>query len=107
MYKIVENGQIIDVLESLTFIKHLSRSGKNIMVDERQANGVLGSDGETIYHIHGTKYNFYDSKKTVQYIKIDQEEYERLTQQLKSNQDLEKRVRELEEILRELYRKIV
>jgi hypothetical protein len=102
MYKILENNQIIDVMESMKFVKYLSRSKKIITVDEKQANGCISSNGDEIYHLLGTPYNFAEARKTVRYERIDAEEYERLTQQLKVNQELENRVKYLEEKLLEL-----
>lgn len=106
MFKVIENGQIIDVLENLKFVKCLPKSKKIIMVDERQANGIMSSNDNVIYHLFGTPYNFESEKKTVRYEEIDSEEAERLTQQLKRNEQLEERVRELEKLLKEIYLKI-
>lgn len=102
MYKILENNQIIDVMESMKFIKYLPRSKKIIAVDEKQANGCISSNGDEIYHLLGTPYNFAEARKTVRYERIDAEEYERLTKQVKNNQMLESRVKLLEEKLLEL-----
>lgn len=106
MYKIIENGQIIDVLETLQFVKCLPKTQKTIIVDERQANGIMSSNGNEIYHLVNMPNTFCDHKKSVTFIKIDEEEYNRLTTQLKDNARLEKRVEELERIIRELYQKL-
>lgn len=102
MYKIIENNQIIDVMETIRFVKYLPKTKRAINVDERQANGILSSNSSTIYHIYGTPNTFPDDRKTVTYIKIEQGEYDRLTKQLKSNEALEERVKELEKTVREL-----
>jgi hypothetical protein len=106
MFKVVENGQIIDVLENLKFVKCLPRTKKIIVVDERQANGIMSSNNNEIYHLFGTPFTFEDKKRTVHFESIDLEEYEKLTQQVKKNEKLEERVRELEKMLREIYLKI-
>ena len=105
MYKIIENGQIIDVLETLQFVKCLPKTQKTIIVDERQANGIMSSNGNEIYHLVNMPNTFCEHKKSVYFEKIDEEEYKRLTSQLKENARLEKRVEELERIIRELYHK--
>lgn len=102
MYKILENNQIIDVVESMKFVKYLPRSKRAIAVDEKQANGCVSSNGNEIYHLLGTPYTFAEARKTVRYERIDAEEYERLMQQLKENQELEQRVKYLEDKLLEL-----
>ena len=106
MFKIIENGQIIDVLENLKFVKCLPRTKKIIMVDGRQANGIMSSNDNEIYHLYGTSYTFEGEKRTVRFEEIDAEEYEKLAQQVKKNEKLEERVRELEKMFRELYSKM-
>lgn len=106
MYKIIENNQIIDVMKDLHFVKYLPKTKKSIIIDERQANGVLSSNNSVIYHIEGTPKVFPEETKTVNYCKIDLEEYERLTQQLKANNELLERVNELEKALRDLQKKL-
>jgi DNA repair exonuclease SbcCD nuclease subunit len=76
------------------------------MVDERQANGIRSSNDNVVYHLFGTPYTFEGEKRTVHFEEIDAEEYERLTQQVKKNERLEERVRELEKMLREIYLKL-
>ena len=106
MFKIIENNQIIDVVEKLKYVKCLPRTKKIICVDERQANGIMASNDNDVYHIYGTPYTFENAIRTVHFEEIGAEEYERLTQQVKKNEKLEARVRELEKILREIYVKL-
>ena len=106
MFKIIENGQIIDVVENLKFVKCLPRTKKIVCVDERQANGIMASNGDDVYHIYGTRHTFDKEVRTVFYEKIEAEEFEGLSHQVKQNEKLEARVRELEKILRDIYLKI-
>ena len=106
MFKIIENNQIIDVVENLKVVKCLPKSKKIICVDERQANGIMASNGNDVYHIYGTPHTFEGEVRSVRFEEIDAEEYERLTQQVKKNEQLENRVRELEKMFRELYSKM-
>lgn len=106
MYKIIENNQIIDVLDTMSFVRYLPKSKRIIAVDERQANGCISSNGEEIYHIFGTPYNFIENKRSVKYESINEEEYIKLTTQLKENQDLIARINALELKLEELERKL-
>jgi uncharacterized circularly permuted ATP-grasp superfamily protein len=106
MFKIIEKGQIIDVIKNLKFVKCLPRTKKIVCVDERQANGIMASNGNDVYHIYGTRHTFDKEVRTVFYEKIEAEEFERLTNQVKQNEKLEARVRELEKILRDIYLKI-
>ena len=102
MYKIIENNQIIDVIKTIRFVKYLPKTKRAITVDERQANGILSSNNSIIYHIYGTPDTFIGDKKTITYEKINQEEYDKLTKQLKANEALEERIKELEKTVKEL-----
>lgn len=107
MYKIIENNQIIDVMETIQFVKYLPKTQRSIFIDERQANGILSSNNSTIYHIEGTSNVFPESYKTVTYEKIEQEEYDKLTKQLKTNEALEERIKELEKTVKELKKLLI
>ena len=102
MYKILYNNQIIDVIKEIQYIKYLPMTKRMINVDRLQANGIISSDGNNVYHISGTENNFIDGKKTVQIIPIEEEEYLKLTTQIQENQSLENRVRELELLVQNL-----
>lgn len=102
MYKIIENNQIIDVVEELQFVKCLTKSKRLISVDERQANGVMSSDGSKVYHISGTPDTFAESKHNIFYIKIDKEEYDKLTTQVQATNKLTAQVANLEKMILEL-----
>lgn len=102
MYKVTHNNQIIDVLESIIYVKCLPKSQKIISVDKNQANGIVSSNGDEIYHIMGTKNTFKDKKKSVNIIPIDEEEFEKLTTQVIEKNDLELRIKELETLVQNL-----
>lgn len=102
MYKIVRNNQIIDVLEELSYVKCLPKTQKIIAVDKLQANGIVSSNGDDIYHLLGTKNTFKDEKISVQAIPINESEYLELTTQLTARNDLEKRIKELENLVQNL-----
>lgn len=106
MYKILHNNQIIDVMEDVRYVKCLPKSQKLIAVDKAQANGIVSSDGDTIYYILGTKNTFNTEKLSVQIIEITKGEYEVLTTQMKEQEDLNNRINELEKLVKELYSKI-
>lgn len=107
MYKIIENNQIIDVMETIQFVKYLPKTQRSIFIDERQANGILSSNNSIIYHIEGTHNNLPEGSKTVSWVKIEEAEYKRLTEQMKVNEALEDRVRELEKQIKELQKILV
>ena len=103
-YKIICNNRVIDVIENIKFIKCLPKTKKIILVDFKQANGVMASNNDEIYHLYGTPYTFEGEKKTVSIQEISFKEYEKLTSQIQNNELLENRVKELENIIREMYK---
>lgn len=106
MFKLIHNNQIIDVLKTINYVKCLPKSKRLISVDKKQANGVVSSDGDTIYHIIGTRNTFADEKLKVEIVPIEEEEYLYLTTQLKENQKLEARIKELEILVQKLQESI-
>lgn len=100
--KIIHNNQIIDVMDNVRYVKCLPRTQKVLAVDKNQANGLVSSDGSTIYHIYGTPHTFKDKKISVTVEEITEEEYNELTTQMKKQTDLESRVRELEKMVQSL-----
>ena len=101
-YKILHNNQIIDVLENIRYVKCLPRTQKIIEVEKSQANGIVSSNGDTIYHIYGTKNTFKEKKLDVFYEEINEDEYLNLTTQIQKNEDLETRIINLENIIKSL-----
>lgn len=103
MYKIIYNNQIIDVIgNNICYVRYLPKTKKSIIVDRNQANGVVSSDSSQIYHILNTEYTFPDERKSVKVIPIDEEEYLKLTTQVKDNKKLEDRITELENLVKQL-----
>ena len=45
----------------------------------------MSSDGGTIYHIIGTENNFEDTRLSIYAVPIEEEEYLKLTTQVKEN----------------------
>lgn len=94
MLKVIHNNMIIDVLSYEKYVRYLPKSGRFIGSDKQTANAVLGSNNDTIYHIEGKDYNFPMQIKTVRLVKIEQEEYEILTSQLKLQEQQQADLRE-------------
>lgn len=74
MVKIVYNNVIIDMCSQERYLKYLEAQGRFIEVKKYVANAILGSDGNTVYHLRGKRYNFPNEIKTVDAITITEEE---------------------------------
>lgn len=101
-YKILHNNQIIDVLENIRYVKCLPRTQKVIEVEKSQANGIVSSNGDTIYHLFNTKNTFKEEKLSVVVEEITEEEFLKLTTQLINRNDLQLRIQNLENLVQNL-----
>ena len=79
MVKIIYNNLIIDVCKKANYVRFLPNSKRFVRSTKELANGIIGSDDNTIYHLKNTSYNFLNELKTVNVIEISEEEYTRLT----------------------------
>ena len=81
MYKVIFNNLIIDVMEKPRYTRFLPKSGRIVGTDRLAATGLMSSNGEEVYHLEGKTNNYPEKLKTVQLIKIEKEEFERLQSQ--------------------------
>ena len=81
MYKVVFNNLIIDIMEKPRYTRFLSKSERVVGTDRLAATGIMSSNGEEVYHLEGKTNNYPEKLKTVQLIKIEKEEFERLKSQ--------------------------
>lgn len=77
-YKVIKNNRIIDVLSHLIYLKYQPKHGIMILCPEDDAQAILSSDGNSIWHIpelYNIPIKGYD---TVELVEIDLYEYEEL-----------------------------
>ena len=77
-YKVLKNNKVIDVLDHLTYLKWQPKNKIMLLSGLDEAQAILGSDGNTIWHVEG----FYDlpvsGYDTVELIEIDEYEFKQL-----------------------------
>lgn len=77
-YKVMYNGQVINTLDHLNFVKYQAKHGIMVNCTADDAEGIVSSDGRYIWHVDGY-YNVpvpgYD---TVQLEEINVYEYDKL-----------------------------
>ena len=117
MIKIIHNNLVIDLCKEERYLKYLPQQNHYIEVKKYMANAILGSDGNTVYHLAGTSYNFNEELKSVIIISIGEKEYERLSQNLVAStqeminlkeevSDLKKMVEEQNLLIQQLIKKL-
>ena len=77
-YKVLKDNKVIDVLDHLSFVKYQEKHNIMVSCAKEEAQAIISSDGEHIWHVTGL-YNIpvsgYD---TVCLDEIDKYEYEQL-----------------------------
>ena len=77
-YKVIKNGKVIDVLEQLIYLKYQPKHNVMVLTNENDAQAILSSDKETIWH-EATLYNVpVPGYETVTVAEIDEQEYRQL-----------------------------
>ena len=77
-YKVIKDNKVIDVLDNLIYLKWQPKHKTMILSDENEAQAILSSDKNTIWH-ERTLYRVpVDGYETVSLVEISKFEYEQL-----------------------------
>ena len=77
-YKVIKNNKVIDVLDKLIYLKWQPKHKIMVLSDENEAQAILSSGKNTIWH-ERTLYNIpVDGYDTVDLVEIDKYEYNQL-----------------------------
>ena len=77
-YKVVKNGKVIDVLDKLIYLKWDDKHKIMVLCGENEAQAILSSDKNTVWHEH-TLYRIpVDGYETIKLFEIDEFEYKQL-----------------------------
>lgn len=77
-YKVIKNDKVIDVLDKLIYLKYQPKHKIMILTDENDAQAILSSDGNIIWHersLYKVPVSGYDE---VDIEPIDEYEYKQL-----------------------------
>jgi hypothetical protein len=77
-YKIIKDNKVIDVIDSLTYVKISPKSGKLLICGRAEASGLVSSNGREVWHLKGFYPFPKEGYETVEIFKIDKEEYHQL-----------------------------
>ena len=105
MIKILHNNMIIDISKKEKYVKYSPQAKRFISCEKDFANGIIGSDNNTIYHLSGKPNNFPIELKTVTIQNISEEEYDRLSTEIilrnTKDADLKKEVDDLKQMVQQ------
>ena len=77
-YKVIKDNKVVDVLDKLIYLKWQPKHKTMILSDINEAQAILSSDNETIWH-EKTLYKIpVDGYDEVTLVEIDKYEYEKL-----------------------------
>lgn len=77
-YKVLKDSKVIDVLDHLVYVKYQKKNDIMIACVEQEAQAIISSDGEYIWHVVGLYSIPKDGYDTVALIEIDEYEYKQL-----------------------------
>lgn len=77
-YKVMKDNKVIDVLDCLIYLKWQPKHKIMVLSDENEAQAILGSDKNTIWHEETLYQVPVKGYETVKLESIDQFEYKQL-----------------------------
>lgn len=77
-YKVLKDNKVIDVLDHLCFVKYQKKHDIMENCIEGEAQAIISSDGNYIWHVAGLYAIPVGGYDTVELVEIDQYEYEQL-----------------------------
>lgn len=82
-FKIIYNNLVIDILDSIQYVRWLKRGQKFVRTEMTSAHGILASDNLNIYHVDGMpEFDGVKNYKTVHMVEITKDEYDKLNSQI-------------------------
>ena len=77
-YKVIKNNKVIDVLDHLTYLKWQERNKIMLLSDEGEAQAILASNNNSVFHVRGLYDLPVEGYETVKLVEIDSFEYKQL-----------------------------
>ena len=77
-YKVLKDGQVIDVLDHLVFVKYQKKHNIMLLCEESEAQAIVSSDGSYVWHLDWLLNIPVDGYDTVDLKEIDKYEDEQL-----------------------------
>lgn len=104
-YKVMNNDIVMDLLREVHYVRFLPKSKRWVLTDPQSAQGIMGSDCETIYYLEGRSTTNETEGIKVVLEEITKEEYDNLAitiaAQRRETTALQKRIDSLENQIKE------
>lgn len=77
-YKVLKDGKVIDVLESIVFLRYQEKHNRMVFCGESDAQAIMSSDRKRIWHEESLYVIPVPGYDTVRVVEIDEHEYRQL-----------------------------
>ena len=93
-YKLMNGEIVIDLLRDAQYVRYLPRAQRWVNTDALSANGILGGNGDIVYHLQGRACACPENLIQVQPIQIEEPEFLALKSQMSASQAENKALRQ-------------
>lgn len=100
-YKLMNGEIVVDLLRDAQYVRYLPRAKRWVNTDALSANGILGGDGDTVYHLYGRACACPENLIKVRPIQIEEAEFLALKSQMAASQAENKALRQEIDALKE------
>lgn len=91
-YKLIYKDVVVDVLDTIKYVRYIQKFNKIVTTDRTSAHGVFGSNGKTVYILEGKPYPKNKNYKVVKLVTITDREYNELFNTLTTSERVAKKV---------------
>lgn len=85
-YKLMNGEIVVDLLRDAQYVRYLPRAKRWVNTDILSANGILGGNGDVVYHLQGRACSCPENLIKVQPIQIEESEFLALKSQMTASQ---------------------
>ena len=85
-YKLMNGEIVVYLLRNAQYVRYLPRAKRSVNPDALSANGILGGDGDTVYHLYGRACSCPENLIKVRPIRIEESEFLALKSQMAASQ---------------------
>lgn len=88
-YKVVKDSVIVDAMEKVVFVRQNIVNKVVIVCPAEFSNGIVSSDGSTVWHLEGQPEFVEGTFETVKLVEINETEYNKIKEVLVDEESVE------------------